>query len=79
MRWKVHSWLCFGREFRCFGVKDWFLRSSFDYWRGGRGRRWVVCSWYVLYRGFEGWMGLAKQLIGVTRVISMYGIQVGWS
>ena len=57
MRWKVHSWLCFGREFRCFGVKDWFLRSSFDHWRGGRGRRLVVCSWCVVYRVFEGWKG----------------------
>ena len=45
-----------------FGVKDWFLRLSFDHWRGGRGRWWIVCSCYILCRAFEGWMGFGEAI-----------------
>ena len=45
-----------------FGVKDWFLRLSFDHWRGGRGRWWIVCSYYTLYRAFEGWLGFGETI-----------------
>ena len=61
--------MCFGEEFRCFGVKDWFLRSSFEE-MGEVGGGLYAAGIFCAELSKVGW-GLAKRLIEAARVVFM--------